>query len=78
MRRLVEALQEAGYRDGETLFGAPYDFRQPLAARGQPCCAFGRFTRWLRALVERVSRENGEKPVVLVSHSQGATSRWSS
>jgi len=28
MRRLVEALQHAGYRDGETLFGAPYDFRQ--------------------------------------------------
>ena len=33
MRRLVEALQQAGYRDGETLFGAPYDFRQALAAR---------------------------------------------
>jgi hypothetical protein len=37
MGRLVEALQQAGYRDGETLFGAPYDFRQAPAARGQPC-----------------------------------------
>jgi lysophospholipase-3 len=71
MGRLVEALQQAGYRDGETLFGAPYDFRQAPAARGQPCRAFARFTRRLRALVERASRENGGKPVVLVSHSQG-------
>ncbi|XP_066392707.1 uncharacterized protein [Miscanthus floridulus] len=71
MRRLVEALQQVGYRDGETLFGAPYDFRQAPAARGQPCRAFGRFTWRLRALVERTSRENGEKPIVLVSHSQG-------
>jgi lysophospholipase-3 len=71
MVRLVEALQQAGYRDGETLFGAPYDFRQAPAARGQPCHAFARFTRRLRALVERASRGNGGRPVVLVSHSQG-------
>lgn len=71
MGRLVEALQQAGYRDGETLFGAPYDFRQAPAARGQPCRAFARFTRRLRALVERASRENGGRPVVIVSHSQG-------
>ena len=68
---LVEALQQAGYRDGETLFGAPYDFRQAPAAPGQPCRAFARFTRRLRKLVERASRENGGRPVVLVSHSQG-------
>ncbi|TVU30761.1 hypothetical protein EJB05_22399 [Eragrostis curvula] len=34
MGTLVEALERAGYRDGETLFGAPYDFRQAPAAPG--------------------------------------------
>uniref|UniRef100_A0A0D3HBF5 Lecithin-cholesterol acyltransferase-like 1 n=1 Tax=Oryza barthii TaxID=65489 RepID=A0A0D3HBF5_9ORYZ len=71
MGRLVEALERVGYRDGETLFGAPYDFRQPPAAPGQPCRSFSRFQRQLRALVERASRTNGDKPVVVVSHSQG-------
>jgi lysophospholipase-3 len=33
--------------------------------------AFSRFRRQLRALVEHASRTNGDKPVVLVSHSQG-------
>uniref|UniRef100_A0A0D9ZAS6 Uncharacterized protein n=1 Tax=Oryza glumipatula TaxID=40148 RepID=A0A0D9ZAS6_9ORYZ len=40
MGRLVEALEELGYRDGENLFGAPYDFRQSPAALGQPCGYF--------------------------------------
>ncbi|KAL6640080.1 hypothetical protein ACP70R_022390 [Stipagrostis hirtigluma subsp. patula] len=71
MGRLVEALERAGYRDGETLFGAPYDFRQAPAAAGQPCRAFSRFRRRLRALVEHASARNGGRPAVLVSHSQG-------
>ncbi|CAN6329770.1 unnamed protein product [Urochloa humidicola] len=69
--RLVEALERAGYRDGETLFGAPYDFRQAPATPGLPCRAFSRFTRRLRALIEKASRNNGGKPVIVVSHSQG-------
>uniref|UniRef100_A0A0E0EW38 Uncharacterized protein n=1 Tax=Oryza meridionalis TaxID=40149 RepID=A0A0E0EW38_9ORYZ len=71
MGRLVEALEKVGYRDGETLFGAPYDFRQAPAAPGKPCRAFSRFRRQLRALVEHASWTNGDQPVVLVSHSQG-------
>ena len=71
MGRLVEALEKAGYRDGETLFGAPFDFRQAPAAAGQPCRAFSQFSRRLRALVEHASRKNGGKPVVVMSHSQG-------
>ncbi|KAJ1267055.1 hypothetical protein BS78_07G026700 [Paspalum vaginatum] len=71
MGALVGALERAGYRDGATLFGAPYDFRQAPAARGQPCRAFSRFSRRLRALVERASAGNGGRPVVVVSHSQG-------
>jgi len=71
MGRLVEALEKAEYRDGETLFGAPFDFRQAPAAPGQPCRAFSQFSRPLRALVEHASRKNGGKPVVVMSHSQG-------
>lgn len=71
MGRLVEALERAGYVDGETLFGAPYDFRHAAAPPGKPNREFSRFRRRLRTLVEHASRKNGDKPVVLVSHSQG-------
>uniref|UniRef100_A0A0D9XI13 Lecithin-cholesterol acyltransferase-like 1 n=1 Tax=Leersia perrieri TaxID=77586 RepID=A0A0D9XI13_9ORYZ len=71
MGKLIESLERAGYRDGETLFGAPYDFRQAPAAPGQPCRAFSQFQRRLWALIEHASRTNGNRPVVLVSHSQG-------
>ncbi|XP_047076087.1 lecithin-cholesterol acyltransferase-like 1 [Lolium rigidum] len=71
MGKLVEALEREGYRDGESLFGAPYDFRHAPAAEGQANMELSRFRRALRALVERASRAHGDKAVVLVSHSQG-------
>ncbi|KAM0919945.1 hypothetical protein ACQ4PT_007830 [Festuca glaucescens] len=71
MGKLVEALEREGYRDGETLFGAPYDFRHAPAPAGQANRELSLFRRRLRALVERASRANGGKPVILVSHSQG-------
>jgi lysophospholipase-3 len=71
MGKLVEALERAGYRDGESLFGAPYDFRHAPAAEGQANRELSRFRRRLMALVERASMANGGRPAVLVSHSQG-------
>ncbi|KAM0842921.1 hypothetical protein ACQ4PT_058035 [Festuca glaucescens] len=71
MGKLVEALEREGYRDGESLFGAPYDFRHAPAAEGQPNMELSRFRQNLRALVERASMANGRRPAVLVSHSQG-------
>ncbi|VAH70929.1 lecithin-cholesterol acyltransferase-like 1 [Triticum dicoccoides] len=71
MGKLVEALERVGYRDGETLFGAPYDSRQAPAPPGKANRELSRFRRQLRELVERASRTNGDKPVILVSHSQG-------
>ncbi|KAI5004268.1 hypothetical protein ZWY2020_031511 [Hordeum vulgare] len=71
MGNLVEALERAGYRDGETLFGAPYDFRHAPAPPGTANREVSRFRRRLRELVERASRTNGDMPVVLASHSQG-------
>ncbi|KQK22767.1 lecithin-cholesterol acyltransferase-like 1 [Brachypodium distachyon] len=60
--RLVEQLEATGYRDGETLFGAPYDFRYSVAPR-----YYGR----LAPLIESASSRNRGRPVVLVAHSQG-------
>ncbi|CAD6204661.1 unnamed protein product [Miscanthus lutarioriparius] len=62
MDKFVSRLEELGYRDGETLFGAPYDFRVGDAI-------FGR----LKRLVERASRINGGRPVTVVAHSYGGT-----
>jgi lysophospholipase-3 len=71
MGKLVEALEREGYRDGETLFGAPYDFRHAPSPAGQANRELSLFRWRFRALVERASRANGGKPVLLVSHSQG-------
>ncbi|KZV28887.1 hypothetical protein F511_13682 [Dorcoceras hygrometricum] len=71
MEPLVTFLEEAGYTSGENLFGAPYDFRYALAARGHPSEVASKFLQDLRILVESSSRSNGGKPVILLSHSLG-------
>ncbi|KAG9440612.1 hypothetical protein H6P81_020777 [Aristolochia fimbriata] len=71
MATLVETLQGIGYRDGDNLFGAPYDFRYGLAAEGHPSRVGSQFLHDLKELVERASESNGGKPVILVSHSLG-------
>ncbi|VAI82160.1 unnamed protein product [Triticum turgidum subsp. durum] len=71
MEGLVEALERVGYREGENLFGAPYDFRYAPAAPGLASPAFSGFSSSLRHLMERASQRNGNKPVVLVTHSLG-------
>ncbi|CAN6292917.1 unnamed protein product [Urochloa humidicola] len=71
MRKLVQALEGVGYREGHNLFGAPYDFRYAPAPPGQANREFSRFLSSLTALVERASERNGGKPVILVTHSLG-------
>ncbi|KAH0670025.1 hypothetical protein KY285_024180 [Solanum tuberosum] len=71
MEPLVKALEEVGYRDGENLFGAPYDFRYGLAADGHPSHVGSKFLEDLKELIESASNSNGGKPVILVSHSLG-------
>lgn len=71
MAPLVESLEEIGYVSGETLFGAPYDFRYGLAAEGHPSKVGSKFLLDLKDLVEKASRDNGGKPVIIVSHSLG-------
>ncbi|MED6124147.1 Lecithin-cholesterol acyltransferase-like 1 [Stylosanthes scabra] len=71
MASLVNSLEELGYIEGETLFGAPYDFRYGLAAEGHPCEVGSQFLEDLKSLIEEASASNGGKEVILVSHSLG-------
>ncbi|XP_007018457.2 PREDICTED: lecithin-cholesterol acyltransferase-like 1 [Theobroma cacao] len=71
MAQLIESLEEIGYVSGETLFGAPYDFRYGLAAEGHPSHVGSKFLQDLKDLIEKASASNGGKPVILLSHSLG-------
>ncbi|KAK3231203.1 hypothetical protein Dsin_003084 [Dipteronia sinensis] len=71
MAPLVESLEQTGYVNGETLFGAPYDFRYGLAAEGHPSYVGSKFLQDIKDLIEKVSSSNDGKPVILVSHSLG-------
>nr|CAB3470386.1 unnamed protein product [Digitaria exilis] len=51
---------------------AQYDFRYAPAAPGVAAWSFAGFRASLKPLVERASETNGDKPVILVSHSFGA------
>jgi lysophospholipase-3 len=73
MEKLVERLEKMGYRDGETMFGAPYDFRYAVAPVGRPSRVGSAFFRALKSLVERASRLNGGRPVIIFTHSYGGT-----
>uniref|UniRef100_A0A0D9VRL0 Lecithin-cholesterol acyltransferase-like 1 n=1 Tax=Leersia perrieri TaxID=77586 RepID=A0A0D9VRL0_9ORYZ len=69
---LVRRLEETGhYRDGESLFAAPFDFRYTVAPRGHPSAEGARYFARLARLVERASRLNGGRAAVVVAHSQG-------
>ncbi|KAL6216714.1 hypothetical protein ACLB2K_009933 [Fragaria x ananassa] len=71
MAPLVESLENIGYVDGKTMFGAPYDFRYGLAPKDHPSHVGSKFLKDLKYLVEKASNSNGGKPVILVSHSLG-------
>ncbi|XVF64209.1 hypothetical protein PTKIN_Ptkin09bG0149800 [Pterospermum kingtungense] len=71
MAPLVKSLEEIGYVSGETLFGAPYDFRYGLAPEGHPSHVGSKFLQDLKDLIETASTSNGGKPVILLSHSLG-------
>uniref|UniRef100_A0A0E0M5T4 AB hydrolase-1 domain-containing protein n=1 Tax=Oryza punctata TaxID=4537 RepID=A0A0E0M5T4_ORYPU len=70
-KKMTQVLGRIGYREGENLFGAPYDSRYVPAPPGMSAMAFAAFTADLRRLIEHASRKNGGKPVILVTHSKG-------
>ncbi|KAL6600326.1 hypothetical protein ACP70R_045126 [Stipagrostis hirtigluma subsp. patula] len=66
-----EALERVGYSDGETLFGAPYDFRYAPPLPGQSSEVYSRYFKQLMGLVEMASKKNQQKKVILFAHSFG-------
>ncbi|KAF8644607.1 hypothetical protein HU200_066390 [Digitaria exilis] len=65
-----EGLERLGYRDGDTLFGAPYDWRYAPPLPGQPSKVYSSFFKEFKALVEAASTKHHSK-VILVGHSYG-------
>nr|CAB3497509.1 unnamed protein product [Digitaria exilis] len=66
-----EGLERLGYRDGDTLFGAPYDWRYAPPLPGQPSKVYSSFFKEFKALVEAASTKHHSKKVILVGHSYG-------
>lgn len=71
MLKLREALEIVGYRDRDTLFGAPYDLRHAPLSPGQPSQVYTDYFASVKDLVHHASEKNGNKPVILVGHSFG-------
>uniref|UniRef100_A0ACD5X3V6 Uncharacterized protein n=1 Tax=Avena sativa TaxID=4498 RepID=A0ACD5X3V6_AVESA len=71
MDTLASALEKAGYEEGQSLFGAPYDFRYGLAAPGHPSRVGGAYLDRLRLLVESACAANGGRRAILMAHSLG-------
>ncbi|XP_012699620.2 lecithin-cholesterol acyltransferase-like 1 [Setaria italica] len=65
-----EGLERVGYRDGDTLFGAPYDWRYAPPVPGQQSQVYSRYFRQLKSLVETASKKHHKK-VIIFGHSYG-------
>ncbi|KAF8718365.1 hypothetical protein HU200_025345 [Digitaria exilis] len=68
---LRSALEKLGYREGETLFGAPYDLRYAPPMPGQTSQAYSLYFRRLTRLIEDASKKNQGKPAIVFGHSLG-------
>lgn len=68
---LIAALEKAGWKAGESLFGAPYDFR--FAADGLQASGFHEA---MAGLVERAVDASGGKRAYLLAHSMGGLVGW--
>ncbi|CAL4929925.1 unnamed protein product [Urochloa decumbens] len=68
--RVVRQLEDMGYRDGETLLAAPYDFRYAVAPPGHPSTVGARYFSDLARLL-RSSRLSTGRPAIVVAHSFG-------
>lgn len=66
---LVESLEDVGYVGGKSLFGASYDFCYGPGTKSSSMGA--KYLGNLKKLVEEAYTSNGNKQVILVSHSLG-------
>lgn len=65
---LIASLEKVGYRVGDNLFGAPYDWRVPTTDHE---LTEQKFYANFKALVESARAKNGGKKVQIVTHSMG-------
>ncbi|KAM0915142.1 hypothetical protein ACQ4PT_011043 [Festuca glaucescens] len=70
--KLRNELEALGYRDGDTLFGAPYDIRHAPPRPGQRSKVYTDYFARVKDLVQHASEKNGNKTVILIGHSFGA------
>ncbi|CAN6358842.1 unnamed protein product [Urochloa humidicola] len=69
---LRQELERIGYRNGDTLFGAPYDLRHaPPASPGHESEVFSRYSRQLTRLIEGATRKSHGRKAILFGHSLG-------
>ncbi|PAN32200.1 hypothetical protein PAHAL_5G470700 [Panicum hallii] len=73
LQALRRELERIGYRDGDTLFGAPYDLRRAPPMPGQTSRAYSFYFRQLTRLIEDASRRNQGRKAILFGHSFGGT-----
>lgn len=71
MASLVSTLEKLGYKENHNLFGAPYDFRYGLAAKGHPSKVGTQYLQDLKDLIESAAAINNGKQVILMAHSLG-------
>jgi lysophospholipase-3 len=69
MIHLVKALKAQGYESGESLYGAPYDFRFAPGPHASEVAL--NYMGDLKGLIEAASRKNDDQPVVILAHSMG-------
>lgn len=68
---LRQELEMLGYRNNNTLFGAPYDLRHAPPPPGQPSRVYSDYYAHVKDLIQHASQKNGDMPVILIGHSFG-------
>ena len=67
MDPLIQSLQAVGYKNGTTLFSAPYDFRK-ICSKDM----LEEFSNSFRNLIEKSVSQNNGKPAILLGHDLGS------
>jgi pimeloyl-ACP methyl ester carboxylesterase len=71
LTELIKSLENMGYRDGDTMFGAPYDIRHAPPIPGQPSLVYASYYSRFKALVMSASKKHDNKKVIIFGHSFG-------
>ncbi|TVU39406.1 hypothetical protein EJB05_12823, partial [Eragrostis curvula] len=66
-----EALEGLGYRDNDTMFGAPYDWRHTPPIPGQASQAYSHYFQQFKELVEAASSRHRKRKAIIFGHSYG-------